>query len=77
MTVITPCVFYVQWPSRLLLLAYLGSLGVFADEKYNVLHEDGSFEFGYDTPDSFHFADGNRRNVVQGQFGARNPKTGE
>lgn len=73
----TVCVFYVQWPSWLVLLAYLGSVRVSGDEKYNVLHEDGSFEFGYDTPDSFHFADGNRNNVVQGQFGARNPKTGK
>ncbi|CAG9814413.1 unnamed protein product [Phaedon cochleariae] len=47
------------------------------DDEFNVLHEDGSFEFGYNNPDSYHFADANRKNVVKGQFGGRNPGTGE
>lgn len=46
------------------------------DNDYNVLHKDGSFEFGYNNPDSYHYADGNRNNVVRGEFGGRNPGTG-
>ncbi|CAH0558059.1 unnamed protein product [Brassicogethes aeneus] len=46
------------------------------DDDYNVLHNDGSFEFGSNSPDSYHYADGNRNNVVKGEFGARNPGTG-
>lgn len=47
-----------------------------ADDDYNVLHTDGSYEFGYNNPDSYHFADGKRNNVVRGEFGGRNPQTG-
>lgn len=47
-----------------------------ADDDYNVLHKDGSFEFGYNNPDSYHFGDGSRNNVVRGEFGGRNPGTG-
>ncbi|XP_050309648.1 uncharacterized protein LOC126745714 [Anthonomus grandis grandis] len=47
-----------------------------ADDDYNIVHKDGSFEFGYNNPDSYHYADGNRNNVVKGEFGGRNPKTG-
>lgn len=43
---------------------------------YNVQHNDGSFEFGYDTKDHFHHADGTKANFVRGQFGSRNPGTG-
>lgn len=48
-----------------------------ADDDFNIVHKDGSFEFGYNNPDSYHFADGNRNNVVRGEFGGRNPKTGK
>ncbi|KAF7271796.1 hypothetical protein GWI33_015368 [Rhynchophorus ferrugineus] len=47
-----------------------------ADDDYNILQRDGSFQFGYNNPDSYHFANGNRKNVVRGEFGGRNPKTG-
>ncbi|KAH1024271.1 hypothetical protein HUJ05_003776 [Dendroctonus ponderosae] len=47
-----------------------------AEDDFNIVHKDGSFEFGYNNPDSYHFADGNRNNVVRGEFGGRNPKTG-
>lgn len=46
------------------------------DEAYNDLKRDGSFEFGYNNPDSYHHAQGNRNNVVRGQFGGRSPATG-
>ncbi|XP_066256950.1 uncharacterized protein Cpr73D [Euwallacea similis] len=46
------------------------------DDDYNVVRPSGSFEFGYTNPDSYHFADGTRNNVVRGEFGGRNPKTG-
>lgn len=46
------------------------------DDDYNVLHTNGAFEFGYDNPDSYHYAQGNRHNFVKGEFGGRNPKTG-
>lgn len=46
------------------------------DTDYNIVRPDGSFEFGYNNPDSYHYADGNRNNVVRGEFGGRNPKTG-
>lgn len=69
----------MQWPSwwLLLLLAYVGLNCAYADEKYNAIHRDGSFEFSYDTPDAFHVANGDRNNVVRGEFGGRDPKTGE
>ncbi|CAG9859639.1 unnamed protein product [Phyllotreta striolata] len=47
-----------------------------ADDDYNILRTDGSFDFGYDNPDSYHYAQANRNNVVRGEFGGRNPKTG-
>ncbi|KAL1491300.1 hypothetical protein ABEB36_011917 [Hypothenemus hampei] len=46
------------------------------NDAYNIVQKDGSFQFGYSNPDSYHYADGNRNNVVRGQFGGRNPKTG-
>nr|CAI5844750.1 unnamed protein product [Callosobruchus analis] len=46
------------------------------EDEYNTLYKDGSYEFGYTNPDSYHYADGNRNNVVKGEFGGRNPKTG-
>ncbi|XP_066138696.1 uncharacterized protein Cpr73D [Euwallacea fornicatus] len=46
------------------------------DDDYNVVQPNGSFEFAYTNPDSYHYAEGNRNNVVRGQFGGRNPKTG-
>lgn len=67
----------MQWPSWWLLLAYIGTNCAYADEKYNAIHRDGSFEFNYDTPDAFHVANGDRNNVVRGEFGGRNPKTGK
>ncbi|XP_018334535.1 uncharacterized protein LOC108743462 [Agrilus planipennis] len=47
-----------------------------AVDDYNVLYRDSSFEFGYDTPDSYHHGRGNRNNVVHGEFGGRSPSTG-
>ncbi|GJQ83836.1 hypothetical protein Trydic_g5694 [Trypoxylus dichotomus] len=47
-----------------------------ADNDYNVLNTDGSYDFRYDNPDSYHESHANRNNVVQGAFGARNPATG-
>lgn len=49
---------------------------VWAADDYNILNRDGSYEFGYDNPDSFHHSRANRFNVVQGQFGSRNPGSG-
>ncbi|XP_072394242.1 uncharacterized protein Cpr73D [Diabrotica undecimpunctata] len=46
------------------------------DDDYNVLHTNGAYEFGYNNPDSYHYAQANRNNVVKGEFGGRNPKTG-
>ncbi|KAL3280578.1 hypothetical protein HHI36_003811 [Cryptolaemus montrouzieri] len=46
------------------------------DNDYNILHKDGSYEFGGNSPDSYHYADANRNNIVRGEFGGRNPKTG-
>ncbi|CAG9771264.1 unnamed protein product [Ceutorhynchus assimilis] len=63
-------IFQVIW--QFLLLSYIKA----ADDDYNIVHKDGAFEFGYKNPDSYHFADGNRNNVVRGEFGGRNPKTG-
>ncbi|KAG5873738.1 hypothetical protein JTB14_021700 [Gonioctena quinquepunctata] len=46
------------------------------DDDYNILHGDGSYDFGYNNPDSYHYAAANRNNVVKGEFGGRSPKTG-
>ncbi|XP_017776991.1 PREDICTED: uncharacterized protein LOC108562984 [Nicrophorus vespilloides] len=47
-----------------------------SSEDYNVQQVDGSYEFGYDGKDSFHHSKANRKNVVRGEFGGRNPQTG-
>lgn len=47
-----------------------------ADSDYNLLNTDGSFDFRYDNPDSFHESHANRNNFVKGAFGGRNPTTG-
>ncbi|XP_044750979.1 uncharacterized protein LOC123311213 [Coccinella septempunctata] len=47
------------------------------DNDYNVIHNDGSYQFGGDSPDSYHYAEANRQNTVRGEFGGRNPKTGD
>ncbi|XP_045471413.1 uncharacterized protein LOC123678432 isoform X3 [Harmonia axyridis] len=60
-------VFFIVWINQ----AYCG------DNDYNVIHNDGSYEFGGDSPDSYHYAQANRKNVVRGEFGGRNPKTGD
>lgn len=67
----------MQWPSWcfLLILTTLKTTNA-ADDDYNILHRDGSFQFGYDNPNSYHHAAGNRNNVVRGEFGGRNPGTG-
>ncbi|KAJ8976891.1 hypothetical protein NQ317_016490 [Molorchus minor] len=61
-------------PSLLLVIILIEVEG--ADDDYNVIKKDGSYEFGYNTPDSYHYADANRNNVVRGEFGGRNPGTG-
>ncbi|KAB0798275.1 hypothetical protein PPYR_09268 [Photinus pyralis] len=45
-------------------------------QDFNNLEPDGSFSFGYNNPDSYHRSQGNRNNVVRGDFGSRNPATG-
>ncbi|XP_065172273.1 collagen alpha-1(III) chain-like isoform X3 [Atheta coriaria] len=47
-----------------------------AQEDYNIQHNDGSYEFGYENENNFHHSKANSRNVVRGEFGGRNPKTG-
>ncbi|KAK9728246.1 hypothetical protein QE152_g18062 [Popillia japonica] len=47
-----------------------------ADSDYNILNTDGSHDFRYDNPDSFHETHANRNNIVNGVFGGRNPTTG-
>lgn len=59
-----------------IVLCVLKIIRVQCAEDYNVLRKDGSYEFGYDAHDSFHHSQANRNNVVQGQFGGRNPGTG-
>lgn len=41
-----------------------------------LIRKDGSYDFSYANPDSFHESQANRNNVVRGKFGGRNPKTG-
>ncbi|XP_015835190.1 uncharacterized protein Cpr73D isoform X2 [Tribolium castaneum] len=65
-----------NWPSWCFLLVLTTLKTEAADDDYNILHRDGSFEFGYDNPNSYHHAAGNRNNVVRGEFGGRNPGTG-
>ncbi|KAI4464224.1 cuticle protein [Holotrichia oblita] len=47
-----------------------------ADSDYNILNTDGSYDFRYDNPDSYHESHANRNNIVNGVFGGRNPATG-
>ncbi|XP_030758048.1 mesocentin [Sitophilus oryzae] len=61
---------------KIWILFFMATYVYGADDDYNILHKDGSFQFGYNNPDSYHYADGNRNNVVKGEFGGRNPKTG-
>ncbi|XP_063903106.1 uncharacterized protein LOC135122680 isoform X2 [Zophobas morio] len=67
----------IHWPSWcfLLTLSVLKTTQA-ADDDYNILQRDGSFQFGYNNPNSYHHAAGNRNNVVRGEFGGRNPGTG-
>ena len=46
------------------------------DDTYNIINDDGSYNFGYNNPDSYHHSQANRNNVVRGEFGGRNPGTG-
>nr|XP_023018009.1 uncharacterized protein LOC111507018 [Leptinotarsa decemlineata] len=62
--------------SRYVTLAIIIGEVLTADDDYNVLNRDGSYEFGYNNPDSYHYADANRNKVVKGEFGGRNPETG-
>ncbi|KAK5645824.1 hypothetical protein RI129_004288 [Pyrocoelia pectoralis] len=58
-----------------LFIIYL-EFNVSGQEDYNNLEPDGSFSFGYSNPDSYHRSEGNRNNLVRGDFGSRNPGTG-
>ncbi|XP_056635980.1 collagen alpha-1(II) chain [Diorhabda sublineata] len=60
----------------ILLIAILVKETEADDDDFNVLYKNGAYEFGYNNPDSYHYARGNRQNVVNGEFGGRNPKTG-
>lgn len=42
-----------------------------------LIRKDGSYQYGYAGPDSYHQSQANRNNVVRGKFGGRNPKTGQ
>ncbi|RZC41731.1 uncharacterized protein BDFB_004473, partial [Asbolus verrucosus] len=63
------------WPSWCFLLVLTLKVTKGDDDDYNILRRDGSFQFGYKTPDSYHNAVANRNNVVKGEFGGRNPET--
>ncbi|KAK9887406.1 hypothetical protein WA026_022342 [Henosepilachna vigintioctopunctata] len=67
---------YGSWNFVLIFLVFYIKKVYSGDNDYNILHNDGSFDFGGDSPDSYHYAQGNRNNVVRGEFGGRNPKTG-
>lgn len=66
----------MQWLTWCFLIGLTTVIKAASDDDYNTVHQDGSFQFGYDTPDSYHHAAGNRNNVVRGEFGGRNPGTG-
>lgn len=68
---------YLQWFLWGLFLVLSLEEVIGADDTYNTIHRDGSYEFGYNNPDSYHYADANRNNIVKGEFGGRNPATGK
>lgn len=66
------------WHYHLSILTLLVAIAKVAsvDDDYNLQHNDGSYEFGYNAPNSYHHSQANRNNVVRGEFGGRNPSTG-
>ncbi|XP_022914277.2 uncharacterized protein [Onthophagus taurus] len=67
----------MRWNNLLVIINFLLVKKTFsAESDYNIVQSDGSFDFRYDNPDSFHESHGNRNNVVKGVFGGRSPATG-